>query len=56
MRRLFNWLREEIPWLRRWKVEDQIAFSGDIEFDEETGEFRSKPSELPPEQPSNDGA
>jgi hypothetical protein len=34
MRRLFSWLREEIPWLRRWKVEDQIAFSRDIEFDE----------------------
>ena len=48
MRRLFNWLREEISWLRRWKVEDQIAYGGAIEVDED-GTPRRKSSGLPPE-------
>jgi hypothetical protein len=32
-----------LDWLDGWRVEDQIAFSGDIEFDEKRGKLRRKP-------------
>jgi hypothetical protein len=49
-------LRSLLDWVDGWRVEDQIAFSGDIEFDEKSGKLIRKPSGLPPEQPSDDGA
>jgi hypothetical protein len=49
-------LRSLLDWVDGWRVEDQIAFSGDTEFDEKSGKLIRKPSGLPPEQPSDDGA
>jgi hypothetical protein len=42
-------LRSLLDWLDSWRVEDQIAFSGDIELDEKTGKLIRKSSGLPPE-------
>jgi hypothetical protein len=49
-------MRSLLDWLDSWRVEDQIAFSGDIEFDEKTGKLIRKSSGLPPEHSSDDGA
>jgi hypothetical protein len=35
-------LRSLLSWLDSWRAEDQIAFGGDIEVDEKTGEIRPK--------------